>query len=109
MQDENYREMVFETVQAIADFKSSFFEAILNVILSGELKEWSDSVPNGESHYFDIDLVKSCEDVNVQLTYKLYMRLSETIDTLCNLNGFRKMKIEPGTFQNGIGEEEEDD
>lgn len=88
MQNEVYRHRVFEAVEAMNAFEVELFDVILNVALSGELKEWSDSVPIGEIHTFHNDLLEACEDTNVQIAVKVWQNLKEAIRLMCNLNGF---------------------
>lgn len=89
MQNEIYRHRVFEAVQAMNAFEPDLFDVILNVALSGELKEWSDSVPIGEAHTFHNDLLEACDDINIQIAVKVWNNLKEAIRLMCNLNGFQ--------------------
>ncbi|RNI33606.1 hypothetical protein EFY79_18470 [Hanamia caeni] len=54
--------------------------------MTGELKEWSKSVPIGETHYFDFDLFSNCADTNLQLLVKLIEEVDKVYHTIKNLN-----------------------
>ena len=54
--------------------------------MTGELNEWSRSVPIGETHNFDFDLFKNCSDTNIQLLVKLIEKVDETYQTINNVN-----------------------
>lgn len=111
MQDIVYRERVFEAVQEMNSFSSTFFTSVLNIVMSGEMKEWSDNVPIGEAHDFDIALLEACEDENVKITTALLKKLYETVSTLCNLNNIEMLQLseEEDNFSKGGGLEDDDD
>jgi len=55
--------------------------------MTGELNEWSRSVPIGETHFFDFELFKNCTDTNIQLLVKLIEKVAEKRRKMINRGG----------------------
>jgi hypothetical protein len=64
----------------------SIYDSLILIAMTGELKEWSKSVPIGETHYFDFDLFSNCADTNLQLLVKLIEEVDKVYHTIKNLN-----------------------
>lgn len=86
MQIDNYRETLSETVTKLVDIRGQVFDLVFQVAITGELKEWSDSVPVGEFHNFTREMFEGCSDTNMQLLVKLLDNVERTVDSICNLN-----------------------
>lgn len=86
MQTEPYRETLTETVTKLVDIRQQVFDLLFQVAVTGELKEWSDSVPVGEFHTFTKEIFEGCSDTNMQLLVKLLNNVESTVDSICNLN-----------------------
>lgn len=54
--------------------------------MTGELSEWSTSVPIGEIHYFDFELFKNFTNTIIQLLVKLIEKADEPYRTIKNVN-----------------------
>lgn len=54
--------------------------------MTGELKEWSKSVPIGDTHHFDFHLSRNCADTNLQLLVKLIEEVDKVYPTIKSLN-----------------------
>ncbi len=57
--------------------------------MQGDLKEWNDTVPIGETHQFDFELFKNSGDTNVQLLVKLIETVDTTFETIKNINSIQ--------------------
>ncbi len=68
--------------------------------MTGELKEWSKSVPIGDTHHFDFHLSRNCADTNLQLLVQLIEEVDRVYHTLKNLNTIEKRK---GVIKNAQG------
>jgi hypothetical protein len=86
VQIDHYRETLTETVTKLDDIRQQVFDLIFQVAITGELKEWSDSVPVGEFHNFTREMFAGCSDANMQLLVKLLDNIESTADSICNLN-----------------------
>ena len=54
--------------------------------MQGELKEWNDAVPVGESHQFSFELFKNSNDTNIQMLVHLIEKIDSTYEKLKNIN-----------------------
>lgn len=87
MQTENYRENVKEALRNLIKVHGSIYSSCIDIIVQGELKEWNKSVPIGEDHQFHFEIFKNSEDTNIQLLVKLMESVSETFESIKNING----------------------
>ena len=78
MQSEYYRETLEHTLKNLFEVNRRIYDSIIQIALTGELNEWSKSVPIEETHYFDFELFKNCADTNIQLLVKLIEKVDET-------------------------------
>ncbi|RNI33603.1 hypothetical protein EFY79_18455 [Hanamia caeni] len=70
----------------LATENESSYDSLIAIAMTGELKEWSTSVPTGETHYFDFDLFRNCADTNLQLPVKLIEEVDKVYPTIKSLN-----------------------
>jgi hypothetical protein len=89
MHDDQYREVLSETANKLMEIRSTVFDTIFHLAMAGELKEWSDAVPIGESFTFTKDIFEGCEDNNIQLLTSLLTSIERTCDSICNLNSIK--------------------
>jgi hypothetical protein len=54
--------------------------------MQGDLKEWNNTVPIGETHQFDFELFKNSDDTNIQMLAKLIETVDETFESIKNIN-----------------------
>lgn len=87
MQPTNYQQTIKEALQTLIGVNESIFNSIVNISMQGELKEFNDSVPIGETHQLDFEIFKNSSDTNIQLLIQLMSKVEETFDTLANING----------------------
>lgn len=84
--------------------------------MAGELKEWSDSVPDDEEYDIDIEVFEACEDFNIKSCIELIYKIEDKFESLLNINritideimAFRKKKFDD-MCSNEILENEKDD
>ena len=86
MQAEQYRESLKDAFKNLFEVNGMIFDSLIPIAMTGEIKEWSKSVPIGETHHFDFELFKNCEDTNIQLLVKLIEKVDETYQTIKNVN-----------------------
>jgi hypothetical protein len=100
-EEEDYREELEHTAYRLLDMRESLFEAIVQILAKGELKEWCESMDEGEKVTFTKEIFEGCDDTNVQLLTKLLSQVEKTFGSLCNLNDLE--------IYTGDGEEEDDE
>ena len=86
MQLNNYKENIRDALQNLIKVNQSIFDSLISISMQGDLKEWSDSVPIGETHQFDFALFKNSDDTNIQLLVKLIETVDETFENIKNIN-----------------------
>lgn len=89
MQTDNYKENLKAALENLISVNESIFNSMIPILMQGELKEWNDSVPIGESHNFDFDLFKNSDDTNIQLLVKLLETVDTTFETIKNINSIK--------------------
>ena len=87
MQTENYRANLQETLQTLMNLNGSLYLNLIGIAMQGELKDFNDAVPVGETHKFDFAIFENCTDVNIQLLVKLINAVDETFLSIQNING----------------------
>ena len=93
MQTNNYQETIKEALQTLIGVNDSIYNSIVNISMQGELKEFNDAVPIGETHQLDFEIFKISSDTNIQLLIQLMSKVEEAFDSLANING---IEIEEG-------------
>ena len=86
MQSENYRDSLKDALKNLIEVNGLLFNSLIPISMTGELKDWSKSVPIGETHQFNFELFKNCEDTNIQLLVNLIEKVDETYRTIKNVN-----------------------
>ncbi|HET7118597.1 MAG TPA: hypothetical protein VFI29_19030 [Hanamia sp.] len=86
MQSEHYRESLEDALKNLFEINGRIYDSLIPIAMTGELNEWNDPVPIGETHNFDFELFKNCSDTNIQLLVKLIEKVDETYQTIKNVN-----------------------
>lgn len=86
MQANNYRQALTDAVSDLVNIRSRVFDILFQLAVTGELKEWAETVPVGESHIFTKEMFEGCNDANMQMIVKLLNDIENTVDSLCNIN-----------------------
>ncbi|MBS0647056.1 MAG: hypothetical protein JSR97_10775 [Verrucomicrobia bacterium] len=89
MQTDNYKENLKEALKNLIRVNESIFNSLIDISMQGDLKEWNDTVPIGETHQFDFELFKNSGDTNVQLLVKLIETVDTTFETIKNINSIQ--------------------
>ena len=89
MQTDNYKENLKEALKNLIRVNESIFNSLIDISMQGDLKEWNDTVPIGETHQFDFELFKNSGDTNVQLLVKLIESVDTTFETIKNINSIQ--------------------
>lgn len=89
MQTDNYKENLKEALKNLIKVNESIFNSLIDISMQGDLKEWNDTVPIGETHQFDFELFKNSGDTNVQLLVKLIETIDTTFETIKNINSIQ--------------------
>ena len=86
-QQDSYEKGIIEALNKLIEANNAIFDGAVGIALHGELKEWSDTVPDGETHTFDFALIKQSEDPNIKLLIALMEEIESMYHTICSLNG----------------------
>ena len=87
MSENNYRENLRDALINLIECNRSIYSSIINLEMQGNMKDWSDAVPIGESHQFDFEIFRNSEDSNIQQLVKLIDVIDGTYESLKNING----------------------
>lgn len=86
MQTDNYKENLKEALKNLIKVNESIFNSLIDISMQGDLKEWNNAVPIGETHQFDFELFKNSDDTNIQLLVKLIETVDNTFESIKNIN-----------------------
>ena len=86
MQPDNYKENLKEALKNLVKINESIFNSLIDISMQGDLKEWNNTVPIGETHNFDFEIFKNSTDTNVQLLVNLIEKVDETFESIKNIN-----------------------
>lgn len=89
MQPDNYKENLKEALKNLIKVNESIFNSLIDISMQGDLKEWNNAVPIGETHQFDFELFKNSGDTNIQLLVKLIENVDATFETIKNINNIQ--------------------
>jgi len=60
-----YQENIKEALNTLIGVNESIYNSIVNISMQGELKEFNDAVPIGETHQLDFEIFKNSSDTNM--------------------------------------------
>jgi hypothetical protein len=86
MQNDNYKDNLKSALQNLIAVNESIFNSLIDISMQGDLVEWNNSVPIGETHQFDFELFKNSGDTNIQMLVKLIETVDETFESIKNIN-----------------------
>ena len=81
-----YKETLKDALLNLIKVNESIFNSIVPIALHGELKDWSDSVPIGETHQFPFSIFQNSDDINIQKLVKLIEEVDSTYQSIKNIN-----------------------
>lgn len=86
MNYKNYRDSLKDTLRELVKIRGTVYTSMFEIIMQGELSEWSESVPIGEVHEFDFAIFQNSEDANIGLLVELYEQINSTIEAIKGIN-----------------------
>jgi len=89
MQTDNYKENLKEALKNLIRVNESIFNSLIDISMQGDLKEWNDTVPIGETHQFDFEVFKNSDDSNIKLLIELIEKVDATFETIKNINSIQ--------------------
>ena len=79
-----------EALKNLISVNESIFDSLVYISKQSELKEWNDSVTNGEVHNFNYDdIFTNSSATLILLLVKLIEQVDETFTNLTNINGIQ--------------------
>ena len=73
--EKKYQTVLHETLLLIEQTKEQLIDKVFDLAITGELKEWSNTVEEGEYFYFSKELFESLEDKNISVIISLINRI----------------------------------
>lgn len=89
METDNYKENLKEALRNLIIVNESIFNSLIDISMQGDLKEWNDTVPIGETHRFDFQLFRNSDDTNIKLLVELIEKVDTTFETIKNINSIQ--------------------
>jgi hypothetical protein len=86
MQTDNYKSNLKSALENLIKVNESIFNSLIDISMQGDLVEWNNTVPIGETHQFDFELFKNSDDTNIQMLVKLIETVDETFESIKNIN-----------------------
>lgn len=86
MQNPEYRSILEDAVKNLEMANQTIFNSMIDLAMQGELKDWNETVPVGESHFFDMDIFRNSNDINLRLLAGIIEFIDNSIVSLRNLN-----------------------
>lgn len=90
----NQRKHIIDTVNALTDADELLFGAGLNVEMSGDMQEVSDTFDVGDVFTFDLSLLQSSEDETVQKIANLLVQMSDLKEHLITIHALTEEEID---------------
>lgn len=60
-----YQQTIKEALNTLIGVNESIYNSIVNISMQGELKEFNDAVPIGETYQLDFEIFKNSSDTNM--------------------------------------------
>lgn len=86
MQTDSYKDNLKSALENLIKVNESIFNSLIDISMQGDLKEWNNTVPIGETHQLDFELFKNSDDTNIQMLVKLIETVDETFESIRNIN-----------------------
>jgi len=81
-----YKESLSAAVTRLIEIREQIYDTTFQVAITGELKEWSDTIEEGDSYTISKEVFGGCSDENVRLLVRLMTAVEKTCDSLLNFN-----------------------
>jgi hypothetical protein len=93
MQTTPYREALKQTLFVLSQSLQHTHTTMMVVLIRGDLKEWTKTVPSGEEHTLDLELCVNSDDPNILSLVDLLQAVNETFMAIKNLNGIEDEEL----------------
>ena len=90
----NQRKHIIDTVNALTDADELLFGAGLNVEMSGDMQEVSETFDVGDVFTFDLSLLQSSKDETVQKIANLLVQMSDLKEHLITIHALTEEEID---------------
>lgn len=91
---ENYRKRLIQIVKKLEETDIALFDEAINIVMENELKEVSEVHEVGEIVNFNINVLLSSKDINVQKVAELIQKIGELQESIINLNKITEEELE---------------
>lgn len=88
------RDTIIECIKYLMEVRELFFSKIINIEMTGDLKDIDEVFSIGEVFQFELAHIETSQDHNVQRLTSLFKQLDQTIDTIMNLNSISQEDID---------------
>lgn len=92
----NDKDQIIETLENLIKARDIVFSQIVNLAMSGEMKEIENVFEIGEEYSFSLSHFKEVKDINVQKLVALCKQMEQTFFTIMDLNGISENEIGNG-------------
>lgn len=94
MNETTYRENLLEGYCYLGAVKNVAFENAINIAMSGELKDFDDTIEVGESYHIELEHLKGTNDNNLNSFIDLCEYVDNMMMNLKNINAISDEEIE---------------
>ena len=94
MPDDAYRKALLRAILTLDSGYEEVFDAMLNVMVKGEWREWDETMTIGDEIVFTEEMFEGSADANVQQLLKLLVRMRTASESLATLNNISDEELE---------------
>ncbi len=89
-----YRKNLIKAYKSLLNFQDNLFTDLLNIAMSGELKEINEVFEIGDTYNFNIEHLKGTNDTNLNKLLELYNQLENLMNSIANINAIKERELE---------------
>lgn len=89
----SHKIQIIETLENLSEARNIVFTQIVNLSLTGELKEIENTFDIGDKYSFNLKQFENTKDINVKKLVKLCKKIEETFFTIMDLNGINENDV----------------
>lgn len=90
----NYRNHLIKTTQNLIETEQILFTNALNLCMFGELNDVDNAFDQNDKFTFNLDLLKSVDDLNVKKIVSIIESIQEKIKYLINVNLITEIELQ---------------
>lgn len=91
---ENYRNRLIQIIKILEEADIALFDEAINIVMENELKEVTEVHEVGEIVNFNLNVLLSSKDINVQKVAELIQKIGELQESIINLNKITEEELE---------------